>query len=162
MRNVLLLCFLLIHPVANGLRICAQEPAHHPFGAENTTTIRILVLDGKTGRPIQNQEIFFDRKARLLSHAEEKNVRTNEEGRADAVVPASGDMLNPLLVDYRPCMKGVKEAGEKDKVLRLPVAKILSSGLVVPNSCGKVSHAATPGELVLFYREPNAFEKLTD
>ncbi len=141
--------------------LCAQE--HTPLGGQaQTTEIHIRLLNGKTGTPIGNKQIFFDRTARLLSHAEDKDIITGADGVATAIVPTSGYMLDPFVVDLHLCTKAERVSGKKDKVVRFSLPTILTSGMVAFNSCGKLTQAAKPGELVLWVRPMNALERITD
>lgn len=134
-----------------------------PFGAEDTTTIHIRLINGKTGQPIANKQIFLERNQKhLMSHAEEHDIKTDTSGLAEAVVPKAGDVLNPVVVDYRSCTPRARHPDEKDKSERFPISQILSSGVVAQNTCGKTTQSATPGELILYFRTMNVFEKITD
>lgn len=141
----------------------AQEPPRRPFGAEDTTTIHIRLLNGKTGQPIADKEIFLERnKTRLLSHAEEHDIRTDPSGLAEATVAKTGDILNPIVVDYKSCTPRTKHNDETGKSERFPIAQILTNGVVAHNACSKTAQSPTPGELTLYFRPMNVFERLTD
>ena len=143
-----------------------QQPAsqqRQPFGAEDTTTIHIRLINGKTGQPIADKNIFLERnKTHLMSHAEEHEIKTDAGGRAEATVTRAGDVLNPIVVDYRSCTPRTRHDNDSEKSERFPIATILATGVVAQNTCGKRTQTPTPGELVLYFRTMNVFEKITD
>lgn len=128
----------------------------------DTVEIHIRLLDGKTGKPVAGKEIFFDRKARLLSHREEKEVLTDADGVASAVIPATGTLLDPVVVDYVLCTKATPVPNGKGKAVQIAIAPILSTGFIAANRCGHVDRSPAPGELVLYVRSPNLLERMTD
>lgn len=144
----------------------AQHPAmpsRQAFGAQNTVAIHIRLLNGKTGKPIADKEIFLERsKTHLMSHAEDHDIKTDATGLAEATVDRAGDIQNPIVIDYRSCTPRIRHAGDAEKAQRFPVAQILSTGLVAQNHCGKTTQPATPGELTLYFRTMNVFERMTD
>ena len=134
-----------------------------PFGADDTTTIHIRLLNGKSGQPIANKEVFLERsKTHLMSHAEEHDIRTDTTGLAEATVAKTGDVLNPIVVDYKSCTPRTKHDGETEKSERFSVSQILSAGIVAQNTCGKATQPPKPGELTLYFRTMNVFERITD
>ena len=134
-----------------------------PFGAEDTTTIHIRLLNGKTGQPIVEKEIFLERnKTRLMSHAEEHEIKTDAAGIAEATVAKTGDILNPIVVDYKSCTPRTKHDNDTEKSERFPIAQILTNGVVAQNTCGKTTQSPQPGELTLYFRTMNVFERITD
>ena len=133
------------------------------FGAEDTTTIHIRLLNGKTGQPIADKEIFLDRnKTHLMSHAEDHAIETNANGLAEAIVPKTGDILNPIVIDYKSCTSRTRQGSDTEKSTHFPIAHILSTGVVAQNTCGKATQSPTPGELTLYFRTMNVFERIID
>ena len=134
-----------------------------PFGAEATTSIQIRLLNGKTGQPIANKEIFLERsKTHLMSHAEKHDIKTDASGLAEAIVANTGDVLNPIVVDYKSCTPRTKHNNDSAKSEQFPIAQILSVGIVAPNHCGKAPQSPTPGILTLYFRTMNILERITD
>ena len=134
-----------------------------PFGAEDTTTIHIRLINGKTGQPIADKEIFLERnKTHLMSHAEEHDIKTDASGLAEANVAKNGDILNPIVVDYKSCTPRTKREDDTGRSERFLVTQILSTGIVAQNTCGKATQPPTPGELTLYFRTMNVFEKIAD
>jgi hypothetical protein len=150
----------------DGAALAAQQTdpqQRKPFGAEATTTIHIRLLNGKTGQPIADKEIFLERnKTHLMSHAEEHDIKTDASGIAEATVPSTGDILNPVVVDYKSCTPRTKQSNDTEKAERFAIAQIVSTGVVAQNHCGKTTQAPTPGELTLYFRTMNVLERITD
>ncbi|GAA3769461.1 hypothetical protein [Terriglobus aquaticus] len=141
----------------------ADTQQRRPFGAEATTTIHIRLLNGKTGQPIADKEIFLERnKQHLMSHAEEHEIKTDTNGLAEATVADKGEILNPIVVDYKSCTPRTKSSIDTDKAERFSIAQILSTGVVAQNRCGKTTEPPTPGQLTLYFRTMNVLERITD
>ena len=174
MRKLLTVSSVLVSSVALHAQAAQQQSdsaaspqpevqQRKPFGAEDTTTIHIRLLNGKTGQPIASKEIFLERnKTHLMSHAEEHDIQTDASGLAEATVANTGDVLNPIVIDYKSCTPRTRRPGETEKSERFPVAQILSTGIVAQNTCGKTTQPPTPGELTLYVRTMNVLERITD
>ena len=111
--------------------------------------IRVILLNGKTGKPITNAEIdAWERK--FITHG--RPIRTDRNDSAlidvDPKQPAT-----PPLAHYWQCSED--PAGWK-----LDLNKIMSAGLLAHNSCGLATVVAHPGEWVLFFRPYNFLERI--
>jgi hypothetical protein len=114
-------------------------------------TLRIQILNGKTGKPISNNRVV------LMGESDSKGI--SELGTfftdADGVLTASQtDPQTRSVIVYpewhQPCSKN----------RNFSVADIASKGVVSENSCKKLERTASPGTLILFVRDETFFEKM--
>jgi hypothetical protein len=138
--------------------------------AQTTPTITILMLDGKTGKPIvpSNFIVRFDHR----NEVHNDSVVIDDEGVARALVPAGAKYLsvqgtfNNSMEIYVNC----DAAMEKDvsTLHWYSVPDILASGVAMPNECykGKFAEATRinpkPGMFVFFVRKNNWHEMPPD
>lgn len=142
-------------------------------------TIRIKLVNGKSGRPMANKcvNVGIDHLGHMLA------IPTDEEGIAslrftdkDAEVNTEkawhecGDfgVINPVVkhaesiridADYVSCVRRVPKHSWMVS-MTFPIAKVVQSGIVGENVCGKAKVSPEPGEVVLFARPPTLWEKL--
>jgi hypothetical protein len=115
-------------------------------------SITIRVINGRNGRPIPNVDV-------LLQDA------TTNYTIGHAAADSSGKIsfrVNPS-VSIRPGVSGVSLCTKRPDPVEpsFSVATIRESGVVAPNTCGKLIVQPRAGELVLFYRPPTWWEKQT-
>lgn len=119
-------------------------------------TVRIKLIDGRTGHPIKNEKIGFEDR----SDNHDISVRTNDLGVASLQIRRDAVILVHNTDSYVNC------ADERGGLLHndFRVEKILSTGIAQalpqPNLCGKVSAVPSPGELILFVRPWRPGEKI--
>ncbi len=136
------------------------------------TTIRIRVLDGRSGKNLSGPELDF-----VDYHSDTTNDPLN--GRTSVQTTRDGDayIANPnmngvLLFDvlgtqglWVPCVRQ-KIYDETAKTYGsehlYPVSTIVTTGLVTKNSCSNRTATANPGELVLFLRRTTLWEYFLD
>ena len=120
-----------------------------------TVTVRIKLIDGRTGQSVKNQKIGLeDRTDHDIS------VRTNDLGVASAQIRRDTMILVHNTDQYVNC------ADERGGLVHndFKVEKILATGIAQaipqPNICGKVSAVPSRGELILFVRPWRLGEKI--
>lgn len=130
--------------------------------AQSPRTITILMLDGKTGKPVipDNYMIRLDH----LNALHNQSLRVNDDGSGALNVPGSASFLS-VQGTYRGSMEIYVncDAGMEKDTSTLhwyPIADIMSAGVVAPNECYKGKYAnpsitAKPGQFVFFVREAN-------
>jgi hypothetical protein len=128
-----------------------------PVQAQNPTVlIHIKLIDGRTGRPIKNEQVGLENRADYR----EISVRTDKVGIASLNISRDAVILVHNTDGYVNC--GDERGGLVHNDFK--VSEILSTGLVQaimqPNLCGKASGVPRPGELVLFVRPWKPGEKI--
>ena len=124
-------------------------------------TIRIRVLDGKTGLPAEVSNYLLRVDGRDTVHNDW--VHRGDDGTVTATLPAnvkeiSIQTTDSLSIDtYINC--DVAKENNKDRAVWYPVAEILQSGIVAPNECGKTHYTAKPGEFLFFVRKRSFRER---
>ena len=138
-----------------------------------TATIRIRVLDGRTGTTLSGMDLSF-----VDYHADpDGSTHADLNGRMIVKTSADGDsyVANPdahgvLVFDglgsidgaWTPCTRqklydsGTRTYGNEHLY---PVSTIVASGLVAKNYCSRRTATARPGELVIFIRPATWWEK---
>ena len=138
-----LLCLMVFLPVS-GAR--AQE---------DTVTIHIKLMNGRTGKPMKNQQVGLQDRA---THGD-INVHTNEVGIASLRISKNTTILTYNTEGYVNC--GDEAGGLVHNDFK--VSQIVSTGIAQPisqpNRCKKTSTVAEPGDLVLFVRPWGLLEK---
>jgi hypothetical protein len=157
-------------PVRLFLALIVAAALCGPLRAQSANTITVLMLDGKTGKPIvpSNFIVRFDH--RNAVHNE--SVSLDDEGVARILVPAGATFLavqgtfNSSMEIYVNCDAGM----EKDisTLHWYSVDEILRSGVAMPNECYKGKYAEAtrsipkPGMFVFFVRKNNWHEMPPD
>jgi hypothetical protein len=141
-----------------------------PLHAQADKTITVLLLDGKTGRPI----IPFNLIVRTdhLNAIHNEWLKITDDGMAIVTVPASASFLsiqgtyeNSMEI-YVNCDAGMEK--DTSTLHWYSIADILTSGVAAPNECYKGKYAEAthqankPGVFVLFVRKRNWNEVSTD
>jgi hypothetical protein len=125
--------------------------------AQNATvSIHIKLTDGRTGRPMKDQQVGLENPA---DHRE-ISVRANQFGVASLNISKDAVILVHNTDKYVNC--GDERGGLIHNDFK--VSQIVSTGVVQaimqPNLCGKASGVPRPGELVLFVRPWRLGEKI--
>ena len=125
--------------------------------AQNPTVlIRIRLIDGRTGRPMKNEQVGLENRADYR----EMSVRTDKFGIASLNISRDAVILVHNTDGYVNC--GDERGGLVHNDFK--VSEILSTGVVEaitqPNHCGKASGVPKPGELVIFVRPWEPREKI--
>ena len=121
-----------------------------------TVTVRIKLIDGRTGQPVKNQKIGLEDG----TDYHDISVRTNDLGVASLHIRRNTVILVHNTDQYVNC------ADERGGLVHndFKVEKILASGIAQaipqPNICGKVSAVPSRGELILFVRPWRPGEKI--
>lgn len=125
--------------------------------AQNASvSIRIRLIDGRTGHPMKDQQVGLANRADYR----EISVRTNQLGTASLNISKDAVILVHNTDQYVNC------ADERGGLVHndFQVSQIFSTGVVQaiiqPNLCGKASGAPKPGELTLFVRPWRPGEKI--
>ena len=128
--------------------------------AQDTKTIILKLLDGRTGKPITPSSIMVRIDHQQALHSDW--VVVSEDGTAKLTVPSGASVLS-IHATYENAMLAFSNcdaAKEKDPDAAhwYSIPLILSSGVVAPNECigkkvpEKLQVFAKPGEFVLFVR----------
>jgi hypothetical protein len=129
--------------------------------AQSPKTITILMLDGKTGKPLapNNYIVRLDHKNAIHNEA----LRVNDEGLGTLTVPGDASFLavqgtyHDSLDVYINCDAGMEK--DTSTLHWYSIADIMNSGVVAPNECYKGKYAETaavaakPGVFVFYVRE---------
>jgi hypothetical protein len=122
---------------------------------EVTVTIHIKLIDGRTGKPMGNQQVGLEDRAGYR----DISVRTNEVGIASLRISENTNILTHHTEDYVNC--GDERGGLVHNDFK--VSQIVSTGIAQPisqpNLRKKTSAVAEPGEIVLFVRPLRMGEK---
>jgi hypothetical protein len=126
-------------------------------GAQDATTLRVQILNGRTGRPVTNVHLKLFRDSHLHAFSgghDDKGETTDGEGYApipniDATV---GNAF--IAVDlHRACSKTDKHD--------FSLAKVRVAGVVSENSCKpRISMYPQPGTLIFYVRDLTLLEKM--
>lgn len=121
-------------------------------GAQSASvTIRVLMLNAKTGRPVPNAGVnFFVKGVRNTP-----SYGTNAEGIATIEVKPD-DQVSPMTNWGFTCRKH-PEFTEPDYT---SVEEILTRGVVIENTCGKARAEPIRGQITIFVRHLTFWEAL--
>jgi hypothetical protein len=131
-----------------------------PLAAIAQQTLRVQILNGKTGKPVANENVNLFRAGDFGDLAGDRNVRgftTDAEGMIKTSDIAPNTPSFYVFVDWH------RQCTNKDKVNRIAFSlqEIFATGVVSENACKpKIERSVTPGTLVLFVREETFFEKM--
>ena len=126
------------------------------YAQDATITVRIKLIDGRTGHPIKNEKIGLEDR----TDYHDISVRTNDLGVASLQIRKDAVILVHNTDQYVNC------ADERGGLVHndFKVEKILESGIAQaipqPNICDKVSAVPSRGELILFVRPWRLGEKI--
>jgi hypothetical protein len=125
--------------------------------AQDATTLRVQILNGRTGRPVTNVHLGLFRDAHLHAFSgahDDKGETTDGEGYASIpnVDVAVGSVF--IAVDlHRPCSKTDKH--------EFSLAKVRVAGVVSENSCKpRITMYPQPGTLIFYVRDLTFLEKM--
>jgi hypothetical protein len=125
--------------------------------AQDATTLRVQILNGKTGRPVTNAHLVLFRDAHLTAfNGAHENKGETTDGEGYAAIPnvdaAVGSVF--IAVDmHRACSKTDKH--------EFPLAKVRVAGVVSENSCKpRISMYPQPGTLIFYVRDETFLEKM--
>jgi hypothetical protein len=123
---------------------------------EDAVTIHIKLIDGRTGKPMKNQQVGLEDRAGYR----DISVRTNEVGIASLKISKNTTILTHNTEDYVNCGDEAGGLVRND----FKVSQIVSTGIAQPisqpNLCKTTSAVAEPGEIVLFVRPWRTGEKI--
>jgi hypothetical protein len=136
--------------------------------AQDTKTITLKVFDGRTGHPVM--PTGFQVRADHLKAIHNDWVKQNDDGTAELTIPSDAHEISIHLA-YDASMEIYVNCDAQKNTFGdvwYLVPQIMSEGMVMANGCGhtkvneKYKTSALPGELILFVREKNWFEKGKD
>ena len=136
--------------------------------AQDTKTITLKVFDGKTGHPVMptGYQIRVDH----LKAVHNDWVKQNDDGSAELTIPADVHEISVHLA-YDASMEIYVNCDAQKNTFGdvwYLVPQIMAEGMVMANGCGhtkaneKFKTTALPGELILFVREKNWYERGKD
>jgi len=136
--------------------------------AQETKSITLKVFDGKTGHPVM--ATGFQVRADHLKEIHADWVKQNDDGSAELTIPANVHEVSIHLAYDNSMDVYVNCDAQKNTFgdVWYLVPQIMSEGMVMANGCGhakvndKYKTTALPGELILFVREKNWFERGKD
>ena len=136
--------------------------------AQDTKTITLKVFDGKTGHPIM--ATGYQVRADHLKAVHNDWVKQNDDGSADLTIPSDVHEISIHLAYDNSMEIYVNCDAQKNTFgdVWYLVPQIMSEGMVMANGCGhakvneKYKTTALPGELIMFVREKNWFERGKD
>jgi hypothetical protein len=141
-----------------------------PLHAQTGKTITILMLDGKTGKPIvpSNFVVRIDH----LDAIHNEWLKLNDDGTGEVTVPAGTSFLavqgtyHQSMDIYINCDAGMEK--DTHTLHWYSISDILNSGVTAPNECYKGKYedsaraTAKPGEFIFYVRETTWHEMPVD
>jgi hypothetical protein len=119
----------------------------------SSQTLKIQVLDGKSGRPLANQRVVLMGQSGSEGARRIGDFHTEADGNI-TVSPIDPEVrsLSVYVEWHHLCAKNQAT---------LSVISVLSTGLASENSCNpKLERTTEPGTLILFVRDETFFEKM--
>ena len=137
------------------LGLCCWSRAEAQVVAD-ALKLRVQILDGKTGRPVENQHLLLQREDGhpIGSDGASKAVTTDGEGYAavpnvDPSIPA----VFILVESHRPCSKAQRHD--------FSLLTVRTLGVVSENSCRpRITLFPQAGTLIFFVRPETFFERM--
>ncbi len=126
--------------------------AQSTVGDTKVPTIKVLIMNGKTGKPITDEapNILFE------GFKYQDNPQTNKSG--EIVLTVRSPQLRVLPNLYADCrLKGNSTAPYN---VKYSVEEIIKTGIVSENVCGKHRVNPIPGVLVLYARPRTVVERM--
>jgi hypothetical protein len=125
--------------------------------ATRAQTLRVEILNGKTGKPVANEHVnmFLGRDSgNLAGNRDIGEFNTDADGIFTVSQFAPATRSFDVYVNWhKPCAT---------KLTTFSLPEIFSKGIVSENSCNaKVGRTAEPGTLILFVRDETFFEKMS-
>jgi hypothetical protein len=126
----------------------------------NAETLRIQILNGKTGKPVAHEHVNVFRTGEFGDLTGNRNVAgfTTDTDGVFTTSDIRSDIHSFLVsVDWhRQCVKN-----NKVNNVACSLQEIFTKGVVSENACKpKLERSATPGTLILFVRDETFFEKM--
>jgi hypothetical protein len=119
----------------------------------NSQTLKIQVLDGKSGKPLVNQRVV------LMGQSGSGSARHIGDFHTEANGNILVSQIDPDVRSFSVYVEW-QHLCAKDQAT-FSVMSVLSTGLVSENSCStKLKRATEPGALILFVRHETFFEKM--
>jgi hypothetical protein len=143
------------------LMVCMLLP-YHAVHAQTEQTIKIRMLDSKTGKPITASEFMV-----WTNHGPNFTwVKPDKEGEGEMTLPSTSNIAaiavhatyGPANWSYVNC-DSVSHQGSHPAPW-YGVSDILGLGVVADNYCSKKRATAKPGEFVFFVRQMTFWEKM--
>jgi hypothetical protein len=127
--------------------------------------VKIRVLDGRNGRPVRSEinVDFFESDERGVAIGQRHNwrwltPRADDDGLIHLRIEPTDKYLTVNPADSFDCRLRKKELRPVQPPLH-SLGEIVQSGIALENHCGKAQVAPRPGELVLFVRPFDWWEK---
>jgi len=156
--------------------VLVAGPCGLKLGAQ---TIRIRLLNGKNGHPLAgkcvNVWVGSERKSAMAVPTDKDGVASLElthKAQADTQHVWKGcgilGVIHPIVqysdrieinTSYVSCEPRTPDFSWL-AIKAFPTKKVLQSGIVTPNSCGKAKASPQPGEIILFVRPLTFWEKM--
>jgi hypothetical protein len=135
----------------------ALTPAYAQASASIETQLRILILNGKNGKPVANEHVNIFRAGDFGDLSGNRNVagfNTDVNGIVTTSDIAPDVHAFYVSVDWhRQCTK--------KNPTTFSLQEVFTKGIVSENTCKpKLVRSASPGTLVLFVRDETFFEKM--
>lgn len=130
---------------------CLSHQRNSEVGDDQSITI--LVLNGRTGKPVKNEKVNV-----WLGEAKDAVfLETDSSGQIQMRTGNTQEKTLRFLANwYVDCR--YKKNQPHPMNLGYSVSEIISKGTVAENFCGHVSSKAFPGTLVIYVRKPSFME----
>jgi hypothetical protein len=123
--------------------------------AQTENTIRVRLLDGKTGLPVKASNYLV----RIDRHDTVHNewVHMNDDETVTVTLPSDAHEIavkatyNLGMDTYVNCE--IAKESDKERDIWYSITQIVKSGAVAPNECSLTHYTAKPGEFVFFVRK---------
>ncbi len=138
--------------------------------AQTAPTVTILMLDGKTGRPIVPSNFII--RVDHLNAVHNEWLKLNDDGTGEVTFPSGASFLsvqgtyNSSMEIYVNCDSSMEK--DTSTLHWYSVLDILNSGVAMPNECYKGKYAEAthvtpkPGQFIFFVRKNNWHETPSD
>jgi len=145
-------------------------------------TLTIKLVDGRNGRPMAQSHVNVwvgnERKMAIAVSTDERGIArlrlTSDVKEVDIPSSRSSD-VEPILIDpvldYDDFIRinvgyALCEAGGSNyswlAIKQVSTKQLINEGIAMPNTCGKAKASPNPGELIIFVRPLNFWEKLKE
>ena len=127
---------------------------------KNAQTLRVQILNGKTGKPVANEHVNLFRYGEFGDLTGDRNVRGFTTD-ADGIITSSD--FAPDTHSFYVSVDWHRQCTKKSQVndVAFSLQEIFTRGIVSENTCkAKLERSAKPGTLILFVREETFFEKM--
>lgn len=142
----------------------------------NAQTLRVRLLDGRSGKPIANAAINVwvgnHRKAAVPVSADRNGVVSMRLTDNADQVRVEGDLVDPptflyaseirIQVGFVLCQAAQQKKFSWLQITPYPTGEWTRTGIVTTNTCGKAVAKLEPGELTLFVRPLNLGERMSE